>query len=237
MVSPAVPRTARPSPGQSGQLGTSEPCASSGDSCSCSSSSSPSSCSFQCSKVMPGGKTISSGAGAERSESSQSKRSTWVSRLASPIIRKTGWPFVSKITVAGRELPSRKLICSCVVAPSQIGKLISNFCANVATFLWSWAGSVEAAINYTPFGPYSFCASTKSGISFRQGTHQVAQKFKMTILPRKSERAWVCFCRFCSCKSGGGETESAKRLRPSKIVAKAATPEIKTNRRQFSTKI
>src|SRR5262249_20629605 len=46
--------------------------------------------------------------------------------------------------------------------------------------------SRDTATKDTPRGAYSFSASTKNGISARQGTHQVAQKFRTTGLPRKS---------------------------------------------------
>ena len=60
-----------------------------------------------------------------------------------------------------------------------------------ACLLYSLAGSSSSTaipINCRPWLPYCFCNSINSGISFRQGAHQVAQKFRTITLPCHSER-------------------------------------------------
>src|SRR2546425_295256 len=47
--------------------------------------------------------------------------------------------------------------------------------------------SRDTPMTASPCSPYFFCRSMKPGISILQGTHQVAQKSRMTTLPLKSD--------------------------------------------------
>src|SRR5258708_23158755 len=59
---------------------------------------------------------------------------------------------------------------------------------------------------------YLFCSSTRSGISARQGPHQVAQKFRRMTLPCESARVTGFPSRLVSLKSGAGSGLRAKRM-------------------------
>src|SRR5216683_139102 len=59
---------------------------------------------------------------------------------------------------------------------------------------------------------YLFCSSTRSGISARQGPHQVAQKFRRMTLPWESARVTGLPSRPVSLKSGAGSGLRTKRM-------------------------
>src|SRR5260370_41390945 len=59
---------------------------------------------------------------------------------------------------------------------------------------------------------YLFCSSTRSGISARQGPHQVAQKFSRMTLPWESARVTGFPSRLVSLKSGAGSGLRTKRM-------------------------
>src|SRR5258708_19110474 len=59
---------------------------------------------------------------------------------------------------------------------------------------------------------YLFCSSTRSGISGRQGPHQVAQKFRRMALPCESARVTGFPSRLVSLKSGAGSGLRTKRM-------------------------
>src|SRR5689334_18945215 len=62
---------------------------------------------------------------------------------------------------------------------------------------------LTARITSPSFSKFLFRISI-DGISSRQGLHQVAQKFKKTTLPRKSDRRYGLSLRSASEKSGAG---------------------------------
>src|SRR5580700_6597847 len=64
------------------------------------------------------------------------------------------------------------------------------------------ASSIAKPRNCHPGGPYRFSKSQNQGISILHGPHQVAQKFRTTGLPRKSDRRTVLPSRDCRVKSG-----------------------------------
>src|SRR3954471_12681781 len=67
------------------------------------------------------------------------------------------------------------------------------------------AGSFQTApTTLKPRASKSCCIEMSSGISSRQGTHQVAQKFKTTTRPRKSFKLKVSPVTFFASISGAG---------------------------------
>src|SRR5437660_9825387 len=75
-----------------------------------------------------------------------------------------------------------------------------------------------------PLSAYSFCSSTKCGISIRQGAHQVAQKFRITILRRKSENFTVLPFKSFSCQPGAGFPASDVSCARARAVLEQTNP-------------
>src|SRR4051794_36147989 len=99
-----------------------------------------------------------------------------------------------------------------VLAPVHTGKLMLNWPMKFPMFPLVWRSSKETAVKTTPRGAYSLAASTSIGISVLQGTHQVAQKFSTTILPRRSDTR--TFFPFMSLNGEVIEWESLEIPRP-----------------------
>src|SRR4029077_2446517 len=64
--------------------------------------------------------------------------------------------------------------------------------------------SSETPITTSPCSPYCFCSAMKPGISTLHGAHQVAQKSRITTLPRKSEDFTSFPSKSFSFKAGAG---------------------------------
>src|ERR1700690_2258017 len=85
--------------------------------------------------------------------------------------------------------------------------------------------------NCKPFEPNSLCAKTNSGISSRQGTHQVAQKLTTTTFPRHcpSDCAWPDGSGKDKPSSALASCASARRKAnhaPAPIIAMTSAPRI-----------
>src|SRR5207253_6810193 len=92
----------------------------------------------------------------------------------------------------------------------------SSSFANWATLSGS---STAIPTNCKPLGPNSRCARTNSGISSRQGAHQVAQKLTTTTLPRH----WESDCSWPE-MSGSDSEKSAFASRGARSQTASATP-------------
>src|SRR5215469_15628506 len=83
--------------------------------------------------------------------------------------------------------------------------------------------SMDSAMTWKFLPPSRLCKRSSVGISFRQGTHHVAQMFSRTTRPLKLARVRSCPWSSWKCISGTGrgcsKTESAKRF------VEAALPE------------
>src|SRR5262245_31917633 len=73
----------------------------------------------------------------------------------------------------------------------------------------SFAESIETPRTARPLSRYAFSSFARSGNSSRQGTHQVAQKFTRTTLPRRAATASASPFAFSSPASLGAVPSGA----------------------------
>jgi hypothetical protein len=130
------------------------------------------------------------------------------SRFNAPLTRSTMFPSASIKTVPGIAWATPKSCRLSSVAPVITVKASPLcFLTKAAISGFTSSSSIEAAMNRILF-LYWVCISLSSGISAAQGTHQVAQKFSTTGLPRNSSS--LCDAPFRSWRSRLGAASPAR---------------------------